>query len=61
MNYRLADSKEESIGIDGYIGNTAYSIKPITYKTMERLSETITAKMIYYKKTKTHLIIEVED
>ena len=27
-NYRLSNPKEESEGIDGYIGDTAYSIKP---------------------------------
>lgn len=61
LPYRLATPDEESKGIDGYVGNTAYSIKPYTYKTMGRLSETIDVKMIYYVKTKTALKIEVED
>lgn len=60
-NYRLARSDEESAGIDGYVGNTAYSIKPDTYKTMGRLSETIDVTMIYYTKKKTGLSIEVEE
>ena len=51
--YRLATPDEESVGIDGYVGNVPYSIKPDTYKTMRRLSETIAVKMIYYTKTKT--------
>lgn len=59
--YRLAYPNEESIGIDGYVGNTAYSVKPDTYKTMGRLSETINVKMVYYTKTKTSLKIDVED
>ncbi len=59
--YRLATPEEESVGIDGYVGNTPYSVKPDTYKTMGRLSETIDVKMIYYTKTKTSLKIEVED
>ena len=59
--YRLATPEEESKGIDGIVGNTAYSIKPDTYKIMGRLSETIDVKMIYYSKTKTALKIEVED
>lgn len=59
--YRLATPEEESVGIDGYVGDIPYSIKPDTYKTMPRLPETITAKMIYYIKTKTGLSIEVED
>ena len=60
-NFRLATPKEESEGIDGYVGDVPYSVKPGTYKTMSQLSETIDAKMIYYTKTKAGLIIEVED
>ena len=51
----------ESVGIDGYVGDVPYSVKPDTYKTMGRLSETIAVKMIYYTKTKTGLTIEIED
>lgn len=61
ITYRLATPEEESIGIDGYVGEIPYSVKPDTYKTMGRLSETIDVKMIYYSKTKTNLKIEVED
>lgn len=60
-DYRLASPEEESIGIDGYVGNIAYSIKPDTYKTMGRLSEAINVKMIYYTKTKTGLKIDIEE
>lgn len=60
-NYRLATPAEESAGIDGYVGETPYSIKPSSYKTMNRLSESINVKMIYYSKKKTGLDIEVED
>ena len=59
--YRLATPKEESVGIDGYVGDVPYSIKPDSYKTMNRLSETFAVKMIYYTKNKTGLKIEVED
>lgn len=59
--YRLATPEEEAVGIDGYVNNTPYSVKPDTYKSMERLSETIDVKMIYYTKAKTGLKIEVED
>ena len=61
MDYRLATPEEESQGIDGYVGKVPYSVKPDTYKTMGRLSETIAVKMIYYTKTKTGLPIEVEE
>ncbi len=59
--YRLATPEEESKGIDGFVGDIPYSVKPDSYKTMGRLSETIDVKMIYYTKTKTGLKIEVED
>ena len=59
--YRLATPDEESQGIDGYVGDVAYSLKPDTYKLMNRLSEQINVKMVYYTKTKTGLKIEVED
>ena len=59
--YRLSTPEEESVGIDGYVGDVPYSVKPDTYKTMGRLSETIAVKMIYYTKTKTGLTIEIED
>lgn len=60
-DFRLATPQEESLGIDGYVGEIPYSIKPDTYKTMNRLSETINVKMVYYTKKKTGLDIEIED
>lgn len=61
LPYRMSTPKEESIGIDGIVGDVAYSIKPNTYKTMARLSERISVKMIYYTKTKDRILVEVED
>lgn len=61
LPYRLARPNEESMGIDGYVGDTPYSVKPDTYRTMDRLPETIDVKMIYYTKTKTALKVEVEE
>ena len=61
LEYRLALPEEESRGIDGYVGSIAYSIKPDTYQTMGRLSESIDVKMIYYTKTKTGLKVNVEE
>lgn len=60
-DYRLAVPDEEAAGIDGYVGDIPYSIKPDSYKTMNRLSESIEVRMIYYTKTKTGLKIEVEE
>ncbi len=60
--YRLATPDEEAQGIDGFVGDNPYSIKPVTYKTMERLPESIeNVKMIFYEKTKTGLRVEIED
>ncbi len=50
--YRLSTPQEESQGIDGFIGETPVSIKPITYKTKNMLAEQIEAEMIYYEKVK---------
>lgn len=60
-DFRLATPEEEAKGIDGFVGDIAYSIKPESYKTMNRLPETIEVKMIYYTKTRTGLNITVED
>ena len=60
-SYRLATPEEESQGIDGYVGETAYSIKPTSYRSMARLPESISARMVYYDKTKTGLSVHVED
>lgn len=59
--YRMAGPEEESQGIDGYVGDIPYSIKPDTYKTMNRLSEEIHVKMIYYSKKKSGITVEVEE
>ena len=57
--YRLANSREESKGIDGYIGKTPVSIKPTTYKRMEALAEDIPVRMIYYEKKKSYVNVDL--
>ena len=59
--FRLANSEEESLGIDGIVGDIAYSIKPDSYKTMGRLSEVLNATIVYYTKKDTGIIVEVPD
>jgi hypothetical protein len=54
---RASTSKEESKGIDGYVGDLAVSIKPESYKTMV-LPEDIKAPIIYYKEDPGRLDIE---
>lgn len=60
--WRLANPREEAQGIDGFVGDKPYSVKPESYKTMGRLPEQINVTMAYYKiNTKGDLIIEVDD
>ena len=61
QKYRLSLPDEESKGIDGFVGDIAYSMKPMTYKIMDRLRENIDAKMIYYEKIKKGMKIEIEE
>src|SRR5690625_1367287 len=58
--YRLALPIEESKGIDGFIGNTAISIKPITYKIKMGLNESIDIPIVFYDKKKSHIAIEFD-
>ena len=58
QKYRIATPQDESRGIDGYIGDTPVSIKPITYKTKNMLQESIEAKMIFYEKLKDGIRVE---
>ena len=56
--YRLSTQKEESIGVDGYIGGIPVNIKPISYKTMMALNEKIESQIIFYEKKKDCIQIE---
>jgi hypothetical protein len=56
--YRLSKPEEESKGIDGFIGKTPVSIKPITYKTKSMLNEKIEVKIIYYDKKKDGINVD---
>jgi hypothetical protein len=59
-NYRLAGPKEESEGIDGFIGETSISIKPETYKIKPSLMEKIKSdKIIFYEKKKDGIIVDI--
>lgn len=59
--YGLSTPREESKGIDGFIGDDPISIKPITYKMKNSLRENINAKIIYYDKTKNGLNIDASE
>ena len=57
MALRLSSREDVSRGIDGYLDGRPISVKPSTYKTMDALSETINARMIYYEKTSNGTIV----
>ena len=59
MSYRLASPREESKGIDGFIGDIPISIKPITYKTKNMLNEKIEVKFIFYDKKKDGINVDI--
>ena len=60
-NYHLAEPYEESQGIDGFVGEEAYSIKPSSYLSMANLAESIEVKMILYKKEKGGVVFEIPE
>ena len=60
-SYRLATPEEESRGIDGYVGDEPYQIKPLSHKYKGQLHEQIDVKIIYYDKTKNGIIVELDD
>lgn len=61
VSYRLANPQEEAAGIDGFIGNLPVSIKPETYKTKDGLHEDIEAGIVFYKKVKDGIVVDVEE
>lgn len=60
-NFRIANPREESKGIGGFLDETPISIKPTTYKAKAGLQETIKSKIIFYEKKKNGIEITFED
>ena len=59
-NYRKATPTEEVRGIDGYIGDTPVSKKPMTYKSKNMLQENIDVEIIFYDKVKDGIKVELD-
>lgn len=59
-SWRLANAEEESLGIDGFIGEKPIQVKSITYKLEARLSERIDVPIVYYDKKKDGISIEYD-
>ena len=57
VDWRLATTEEESKGIDGFIGDDAVQVKPISHKRKAQLPEDILCDIIYYEKTKKYVKI----
>lgn len=60
-SFRFADPSAEAIGIDGYVGETPVSIKPITYKEKSTLPESINIKIVYYTKRDDGIEVDYGD
>ncbi len=60
-SYRFAEPSEESLGLDGIIGNKAVSIKPVTYAAKKALSENIEVPIIFYEKVKNGIKINFDE
>lgn len=59
-DYRLAEPYEESQGIDGFVGEEAYSIKPSTYRS-QNLAESINIKIIFYDKKRDGVLFDIPE
>jgi len=59
-DYRLAEPYEESQGIDGFVGEEAYSIKPSTYRS-QNLAESINIKIIFYDKKRDGVVFDIPE
>jgi len=60
-SYRLSEPHEEAKGTDGFVGDTPIAIKPETYRAKPGLSEAIECEVIFYRKTKNAIQIEIEE
>lgn len=58
---RLAGPDEEAKGIDGYIGNTAVSIKPSSYRQQHTVVEELPSAVIFYTKTRRGIDVEYDE
>ena len=57
--FRLAGPHEEAMNIDGFVGTTAYQIKPDTYDHMSHeVHEEIPCRIIRYHKTSNGIEVE---
>ena len=60
-DYRLAHPNEEAQGIDGFVGDQPFSIKPISFKSKPSLADSIQVTIVYYDKKRDGITIEIPD
>ena len=61
-DYRLSNPYEESLGIDGFVGEEAFSIKPVTYTSKDStVHDSINVQIIYYEKKRDGIVFEIPD
>ena len=61
-DYRLSNPYEEAKGIDGFVGEEAFSIKPITYTSKDPIvHDSINVQIIYYEKKRDGIVFEIPD
>ncbi len=61
-DYRLSNPYEESMGIDGFVGEEAFSIKPDTYTSKDpTVHDSINVQIIYYDKKRDGIVFEIPD
>lgn len=58
---RPATSQDESQGIDGYIGDTAVSVKPSTLDIKPELLDNLPKCIIFYEKTSAGLTVSFDE
>lgn len=59
--FRRSVPHEEAQGIDGFIGDLPYSVKPDTYSSKQMLSEKLPIRIVTYSKSKSGLRITCPD
>ena len=52
---------EESRGIDGYLGNLAVQVKPMTYATKRALREVMAQPIAYYDKSSAGVTVDATE
>lgn len=60
-SYRLANPNEESAGIDGFIGDTPVTVKPLSDIPVDRLQVVKEGILISYKKTGKGIEVEFDE